>query len=131
MLLVAVVLISGLMSGCGLEKTSMEKVCDLTYTIVPEREIPQEFFTVLEEKKQNPMELTFLDGTDLYLAVGYGVQETTGYSIGVEELYLTDNAICLNTTLIGPGQEEKVTEKACYPYIVVKLEAREEPVIFQ
>jgi len=131
LLLATVIFIGGFLAGCGSEEISREKVCDLSYTIVPEREIPPEFMTVLEEKKHNPMELTFMDGTELYLAVGYGAQKTTGYSIGVEELYLTDNAICLDTTLIGPGQEEKVTETESYPYIVVKLEAREEPVIFQ
>ncbi len=112
-------------------KSDPDKIEDLDFTIVPEEDIPAEFLSVLEEKKQNPMTLTYLDQNGLYLAVGYGLQKTTGYSIGVEELYLTETEICVDTTLIGPAPGEKVTETESFPYIVIKLEPREEPVTFR
>ncbi len=131
LLLLLFVAATGLLSGCSLKKEGTEKTADLDFTIVAEQDIPKEFQSILEEKKQNPMTLTFLDQDGLYLAVGYGTQKTTGYSIGVEALYLTENGICLDTTLIGPAKGEKVTETESWPYIVIKTERREEDVTFQ
>ena len=131
LLLLLFVAATGLLSGCSLKKEGTGKTADLDFTIVAEQDIPKEFQSILEEKKQNPMTLTFLDQDGLYLAVGYGTQKTTGYSIGVEALYLTENGICLDTTLIGPAKGEKVTETESWPYIVIKTERREEDVTFQ
>ena len=130
-LLLLLVLLSFLLSGCSLKKEETEKKEDLDFTIVADADIPQEFQSILEEKKQNPMTLTFLDQDGLYLAVGYGTQKTTGYSIGVEALYLTESGICVDTTLIGPAKGEKITETETWPYIVIKTERREEDVTFQ
>lgn len=123
--------VSGAVAGCSTEKDSVEKVKDLDFTIVAEEDIPQEFLGAIEEKKQNPMKLSFLDTGNLYIAVGYGVQKSTGYSVGVEELYLTENSIYIDTTLIGPAQGEAVTQTETWPYVVVKTERREEPVVFE
>lgn len=120
-----------LLAGCSVKKEETEKTADLDFTIVADADIPQEFKSILEEKKQNPMTLTFLDQDGLYLAVGYGTQKTTGYSIGVEALYLTENGICVDTTLIGPAKGEKVTETETWPYLVIKTERREEDVTFE
>ena len=62
---------------------------------------------------------------------GYGIQETGGYSISVEDCYLSDTAICVKTRLQGPKNGEEVTKAPSYPFIVLKLELREEEVLFQ
>jgi hypothetical protein len=49
----------------------------------------------------------------------------------VDELYLTSNAIYINTTLIGPSQEDMVVQGVTHPYVVVKLEFREERIVFE
>ena len=46
-----------------------------------------------EERKAENFKLTYSDKQYLYICIGYGEQETGGYSIAVNELYLTDNAI--------------------------------------
>ena len=38
--------------------------------------------------------------------MGYGTQETGGYSIAVNALYETANAIYVDTNLIGPAPED-------------------------
>ena len=124
-------LVLSFLTGCSFTKQSDEKLQDLEYTILAEQEIPEEFLAILEGKKNNPMNLTYLDEGGLYLAVGYGTQKTTGYSIGVEALYLTETDICVDTTLIGPAPGETVTEVESYPYIVLRLDRREEPVVFR
>ena len=121
-----------LMAGCEItdgDKTAKQK--DLEFTVVEEADLPEELKTLIEEKKKEPMKLTYSNSEYLYIVTGYGEQRSGGYSITVDELYLTENAIYIKTTLIGPGADEKVTQAATWPYVVVKTELREEPVVFE
>lgn len=127
-LLLTLVVVLG---GCSLTRSSSDKVRDLEFTLVPEAEVPEELQKLIDSKKKNNMALSFLDEGALYLAIGYGVQKSTGYSIGVEELYLTENGIVVDTTLIAPAKGEDVTEVESFPYVVIRTERREEPVTFQ
>ena len=63
--------------------------------------------------------------------MGYGVQETGGYSISVNECYLTKNAVYFDTTLIGPMKGEKINQVKSYPYIVVRMGYLEKNVVFE
>ena len=83
------------------------------------------------EKKEGDFRFTYSDNEYLYVARGYGIQETGGYSISVEDCYLSDTAICVKTRLQGPKNGEEVTKAPSYPFIVLKLELREEEVLFQ
>ena len=62
---------------------------------------------------------------------GYGEQQTSGYSIIVEDLYLTSNAVCVVTELLGPGNGEEAAEATTCPYIVLKMESMELSVVFK
>ena len=128
-LLTAAVLASAL-SACSADEGEA-KVRDLEFTVVEEKEIPRELAKLIEEKKLNEFRLTYTDDSSLYLVMGYGEQETGGYSISVNACYLTETSLVFDTTLMGPSKEEIVQQKPSYPYIVVKTEKREEPVIFQ
>jgi hypothetical protein len=130
-IVLAVILMLGIFGGCGLEKTDEKKLEDLTYTILEEKEIPQEFLAVIEEKKEQMFKLTYTDEESLYIAVGYGVQQTGGYSISVNQCYLTQNAVYFDTTLIGPSKGEQVNEAKSYPYLVIKTKYSEKNVVFQ
>lgn len=123
-------LISTFFQGCGVEETDSKKLKDLSYTILEEKDIPQEFLTVIEEKKKENFKLTYTDKEHLYIAVGYGTQETSGYSIAVNDCYLTKNAIYFDTTLIGPSKGEKINQVKSYPYIVVQTKYLEKSVVF-
>lgn len=116
--------------GCGYEEENTEKVCDLDFTVLREEEIPKELACVIQEKKTEPFHLTYEDNA-LYIAVGYGEQESGGYSINVQDLYLGKTAICFRTELLGPKKSEKVEDVKSYPYLVVKTEYREEKVVFE
>lgn len=126
--ILAVVMV--LLGGCGSD-AGEEKVKDLEFTVVEEKSIPGELAKLIEEKKLNEFRLTYTDDENLYLVTGFGEQETGGYSISVNECYLTETSIVFDTTLMGPSKDETVQQKASYPYIVVKTEKREEPVIFK
>lgn len=123
-------LISLFTVGCGISEGRNEKIKDLDFTVVGEAEIPEELLTLIEEEKVEVFKRTFTDNEYLYICVGYGEQPTGGYSIAVNELYLTANAINIDTNLIGPGIEDQKREVASYPYIVVKLEYLDKTVVF-
>lgn len=116
--------------ACGKKQDAMEKIKDLECTVIPEEKIPEELLAMIEEKKENSFKLTFEDQGFLYICVGYGVQATGGYSIAVNALYETANAIYVDTNLIGPGPEEKSNPVASYPYIVIKTEFVDKPIVF-
>lgn len=116
--------------ACGKEQDPMEKIKDLEFTVIAEDKLPDELLSMIEEKKKEPFKLTFQDQGFLYICVGYGEQETGGYSIAVNDLYETGNAIYIDTNLIGPGAEEKGRLVPSYPYVVVKTEFVDKPVAF-
>lgn len=117
------------LGGCSFSE-DYEKVKDLEFTVVTEEEIPEELYNVIEEKKEAEFNLTYKDGDYLYIVTGRGQQETGGYSMAVSELYLSENAICVDVDLMGPGGDEEVSKAASYPYIVIKIENMDLPVIF-
>lgn len=128
----ACILLMGLLlSGCGFGSGKTTKLRDLDFTVVSEELLPAELTQLIEERKTEAFQITYSDKEYLYLCVGYGRQETGGYSIAVDELYLSDDSIHLGTSLLGPGPEEKKGTSPSYPYIVVKLEYMDETVEFK
>ena len=115
---------------CGKKQDTMEKIKDLECTVIPEDNLPQELFDMIEQRKADAFKITFEDRGFLYICVGYGTQQTGGYSIAVNDLYETSNAIYVDTNLIGPSPEEKSNPVASYPYIVIKTEFIDKPVVF-
>ena len=118
-------------SGCKISKDDGKKVRDLEFTVVGEVDIPAELKQIITGKLSQPFKLTFSDEQNLYIVVGYGPQSTGGYSIAVKELYLTDNSIVIDTELLGPEKGENPAPETSCPFIVVKTENLENPVIFQ
>ena len=63
--------------------------------------------------------------------IGYGEQLTGGYSIRVNDAYLTSNALYCDTSLIGPEKGTEVQKAVSYPYIVIKTEYIDMRVVFE
>ena len=112
----------GLLAGCSEKKDPMEKIKDLEFTVLSEDNIPEELKVVIDQ-----------DNGFMYICVGYGEQVSGGYSIAVNALYLTENAIYADTTLLGPDPSDPAAGKknsvSC-PYIVLKTEFIDKPVVF-
>ncbi len=119
------------LSGCSILDKKEEKVRDLTITPVTDSELPQELQTLIAQKTSAPFKMTYSTDENLYIAVGYGPQEGGGYSISVNELYLTGNSIVIDTELKGPEAGEKAGTQSSSPYIVVKTELLDLPVVFR
>ena len=118
-------------SGCTLASQEKIKLRDLDFTVLSQEMIPEQLLPILEEKKAAPFQITYTDNTNLYICIGYGEQKTGGYSIAVNELYLTDSNIVIDTSLLGPKPSEKENPQPSYPYIVVKTEYLEQTVTFE
>lgn len=107
-----------------------EKVKDLEYTILSEERIPKELLPLLEERKESPFELTYSDKEFLYICIGYGRQEYSGHSIVVNNLFLGENGILVDTSLIGPEAGAEKVNTVQFPVIVLKTELVEDVPLF-
>ena len=119
------------LTGCGENTQEPEKVRDLDFTVVQESELPEQLRLLIGEKKCNPFKLTYAAEDALYVVQGYGAQPTGGYSVTVKELWLADNAIYFCSELLGPKEGEKVSQNMSYPYVAVKTEMLDLPVVFK
>lgn len=107
-----------------------EKVRDLEYTILSEERIPEELKPLLEERKEEPFEMTYSDKEYLYICIGYGRQEYSGHSIVVNDLFLGENGILIDTSLLGPEAGKEKINTVQFPIIVLKTELVEEVPLF-
>lgn len=120
-----------LFSGCEMMSMERVKLRDLEFVILSEEVLTEELKTIIDERKTQPFKLTYSDADALYICVGYGAQKGGGYSITVDELYLTEDAIYVETTLLGPDEGKSSKDASSYPYIVIKTEALEENVVVE
>lgn len=123
-----------LLSGCGGADKGIEKIKDMEFTVLTEDNFPPELKAIVDEKKEQAFKMTFQDNGFLYICIGYGQQETGGYSISVNDLYEAVNAIYVDTQLRGPEPGDiDVSRKngASYPVIVIKTEYMNKSVVFQ
>ncbi len=119
-----------LLCGCALSKDPV-KLRDLEFVVLSPEKIPKAVQMQIEEQKEEPFCFSYRDEEFLYLCTGYGKQDCGGYSIAVEELYLTEENIHVDTALLGPKQSDQKSKTPSYPYIVLRMEAMEEGVVFE
>lgn len=117
--------------GCSGAKEELAKVKDLDFTVVATENVPDGLLDILDDKKAEPFYQAYSDGEFMYLCVGYGEQVSGGYSITVDALYLTEEAVCMETTLIGPDVAEEVPTAHSYPYVVICTEYMDRPIMFE
>lgn len=120
-----------MLTGCQMLSMEKVKLRDLEFVILSEEVLPEELKTIINERKAEPFKLTYADADALYICVGYGAQQGGGYSITVDELYLTETAIYVETTLLGPDSSTSDRNATSYPYIVIQTEALEENVVVE
>lgn len=118
--------------GCGSENQP-EKTGDISYTVIPEEEVPEELKKLIDERKESEFRLSFSEGENLYLVVGYGRQNTGGYSIQIKNLYLAGDVIYIDTQLQGPLPEETEDANAgtAAPWIAVRIPASDKTIYFE
>lgn len=108
--------------GCSMEDTEEDKLKDIEFTVIGEEQQPDSLKDIIAEKSAEKFQISYTLGEELYIAIGYGEQPSGGYSISVNAFYETEDSLVIDTTLIGPGKAENVTNTPTHPYIVVKCE---------
>lgn len=122
-ILLAVIVSQLFLGGCSAFEEESVKLRDLDFTVVEAGKEPETLVEIIDEKKEEPFQLSYTIGEEMYLVIGYGKQETCGYSIQVNECYETEGTVYVDTTLLGPETEEEIVKKPSYPYIIIKIEA--------
>ena len=100
------------LTGCQMVKSDSGKIKDLDYTVCDESKLPEELNKIIEEKRKEPFKLTDLQ-------------------VVMTDLYLTENAIYVNTDLTSKERTTLDGQKVTYPYIAVKCELYDVQVNFQ
>ncbi|MCD8069228.1 MAG: protease complex subunit PrcB family protein [Lachnospiraceae bacterium] len=120
-----------LLTACSVSEVNSgagEKVEDLDYTILDEDRIPEELLPLIEERYEEAFQMTYTDNEYLYVCIGYGKQDNSGYTIVVNDFFLGENGVLVDTSLLGPAAGEERINETQYPYIVLRTEAFEEEV---
>ena len=107
-----------------------EKIRDLEFVVTDKDDVPEEFRALIEENRDTTVKMTYADRGKLYIAEGYGPQPTSGYSVEVEAVYETRDAVYIHTNLLGPEKGEETKEVTTYPYVVIQMEYIEKDVLF-
>ena len=128
---VVIFLLTIQISGCEGNYKWSEKGLNLEYTVLGETKIPEEFLSQIEEKKAEKFELTYRDNEYLYIAKGFGEQKTSGSSISVTNLTCEDQTIYFESKLVIPQEKENLNSISSFPYIVIKTELIDFPVVFR
>ncbi len=127
-----VCLVSVLAAGCS-SKDREEVRKDIEFTVCDSTRMPDELRTIIDEKKAKPFKLSYISGEYLYIAVGYGEHSRANYSVVINDLFLTENAIYIDADLSTSKQTESdasASEPSMCPYIVIKCEKIDRPVVF-
>lgn len=104
---------------------------EVEFVIVSEECIPAEVLQLIENKKAEEMKFTYVDEDARYIIIGYGEQKTGGYSIYIKDFYATENALYVDTSLMGPKTQTEKKNTPSYPVIVLQTSELGLPVVFK
>lgn len=124
------VFLLAILAGCKMEETNEEKIKDLDYTVCDESRLPDKLVDLIDEKKKEPFKLTYRTKDYLYIVVGYGAQDRTDLNVVLKELYLTKNAIFVDTEMTATDAATLEDNLVTYPWIAVKCELYDVEVRF-
>lgn len=108
-----------------------EERVNLDFTVCEEGRLPAELVNIINEKKASPFKLTFTTREYMYIVVGYGAQQRGGCAVTVNALYRTSQAVYIDTNLIGSDGETIKIDGMTYPYVAVKCENQNLPVVYE
>lgn len=114
-----------------MEEASEKKVKNLDYTICDESKLPDALVDLIMEKRKEPFKLTYRTKDYLYIVAGYGAQDRTDLGVTMTDLYLTENAIVVETDLVSKKSEVLGDSKVSYPWIAIKCELYNCQVVFR
>ena len=118
------------LTGCEVKRVADTKKDEVEFTVVEDGDIPAELKEIINANKKDEIKMSYEDGGYMYVIRGYGEQKSGGYSIAVNELYMAKDGLHVNTSLLGPPPDKKLSKEPSYPYLVLKTQCREAAVVF-
>ena len=110
----------------------------LEYSVCANTSLPGELQDIINDKQKKAFEITYSTDSFLYIAVGYGMMNKDNLRVVVNDFYQTEEAIYIETGLYTKEYLQDAKEKASdagepslFPYIVVKCEKNNKPVVFK
>ncbi len=119
------------LTGCEVSKTSEKKIKDLEFTVCDENRLPTALVGIIQEKRKEPFKMTYNTKDYMYIVVGYGAEDRKDVGVSVSELYMTKNSIFIDTNLVVQEGDALENGLVSYPWIAVKCEKYDMPVIFK
>lgn len=133
LLLVLLFSLAFVVMGCNQKKEDGAKK-DIEFTVCSRENLPEELLSIIEEKKEKMCKFTYTNGSFMYIVVCYGEKERENLNVVVNDLFMTSNAIYIDTTLktdaVTATDSVATGEFSMYPYIVLKCEKYDVPVVF-
>ncbi|MBE5955037.1 MAG: protease complex subunit PrcB family protein [Lachnospiraceae bacterium] len=119
-------------AACGKTGEDKEPI-EINYEICGETELPDELKVLIDEKKEKAFRLIYENSAHRYIAVGYGRQKREVYAVTIKDFYERENSIILKTLLVNASKRRggKAGGAEVCPYIVVRCEVMDKPVVFQ
>lgn len=124
----AAFLLALLSGGCGLYREEAGG-WPRSYEETAEEELPEALKERISGEREEPFLAAYGDGTWLYIAVGYGRQETGGYTVRVESLTETEHTLRIRASLTGPGSDAEAAGAAGAPFAAVRTAYTEKRII--
>ncbi|WP_346664378.1 protease complex subunit PrcB family protein [uncultured Merdimonas sp.] len=119
------------LAGCSLQRMDAERIRDIEYTLADKEKLPEELREMIREEEGKPAEFSYGDQGILYAVKAYEEQDTGGYSVQVTDCYESETAVVVETTLLGPEKDETAADASTWPWIALKMEYTDKPVLFQ
>ncbi len=121
------------MTGCQskkIQERTYENMTDLTYEIVSGSDVPHKVNEKIFREKEEGFGFTYRDGEEMYIAFGFGRQNTGGFSIQMMAAKENESEILIEARLVAPGPEEVVSTSPSYPYMILKMASMKKDVQF-
>lgn len=109
----------------------IEARTDIEFTICDAGRLPKELLALIEQKKAAPFRLSFVTRDYMYIAVGYGAQQRGGCAVTVNELYVENGSLHIDTNLVGVEHSEFHMDEITYPYVVVRCKNQEQSIVYE
>ena len=120
-----------LLCGCKILDASDKKIEGMEFEVVDVQVLPEEIREIIEKKKEKAFQMAYHENQRTYIILGYGIQESSGYSIQVNDVYKGENGVWVDTDLIGPEKSESVEKISTYPYVVIRTDKIDQMIRFK
>ena len=133
LLAATVLLLLMMVISCGEKqkpKRTYESMQDAVYEIVSGSNVPHKVNEKIFKERDKGFGFSYRDNEGMYIAFGFGRQNTGGFSIQLAAVKENEDEILIEAKLIAPAPEEVVSTSPSYPYMILKMEDTEKNVEF-